>query len=107
MFLYNKNIFKHRWCVQTDAELSKCNDIRRAAYSRDIRPEIACVQKKDCINEVAKENADITVLDGPLYKNAKEEKLKPIVYEEFPADSVKVAVVDPSLSQEAIQTAPM
>lgn len=42
----------HRLCVKSDVELRKCEIMRKAAYSRDIRPAIMCVQSAECIKSV-------------------------------------------------------
>lgn len=41
-----------RLCVKTDVELRKCEVMRKAAYSRDIRPAFMCVLSDDCIKSV-------------------------------------------------------
>lgn len=94
-------------CVQTEAEMKKCDTMRRAAYSRDIRPEIECVQEKDCIVAVKEDKADMVAVHANNYKEAREDKLKPIVYEGYGPNNVYVAVVDPTLTKDNIQNMPM
>lgn len=56
-----------RFCVVSDLEMSKCRDFARSAFSRDIRPEFACVQKAnlhDCLKTIKDGGADIITLDG-------------------------------------------
>ncbi|XP_013098975.2 transferrin-like [Stomoxys calcitrans] len=100
-------IRKMRMCVQTDIELQKCNGMRRAAYSRDIRPEMECVQQKECIQAVQENKADMTAVKAKQYKLARNNKLQPVVYEKFGENDVFVAVVDPALSQEKLKNTPI
>nr|AIA24538.1 transferrin 1 [Bactrocera dorsalis] len=93
-------IRKMRLCVRTPLELAKCDSMRRAAYSRDIRPELECVQDQDCLNAVENKNADLVVVPGSQYVDARQEKLKPVVYESYGPDNVYVAVVEPSVSKD-------
>lgn len=39
--------------MKTDVEMRKCEVMRKAAYSRDIRPAFMCVQSDDCIKSVS------------------------------------------------------
>jgi len=99
-------IRKMKMCVQTDTELSKCNTMHRAAYARDIRPEIECVQEKDCIKSVKDGKSDLVAVRATNYKEARDDKLKPIVYETYAIGDVYVAVVEPSASKN-VQTLPI
>lgn len=99
-------IRKLRLCVHSSIELAKCDSMRRATYSRDIRPELECVQDQDCLNAVESNNADLVVVPGNQYVDARQEKLKPIVYESYGPDNVYVAVVEPSVSKD-LQKLPM
>lgn len=92
-----------RMCIQTDIEMKKCDDMRRAAYSRDIRPEIECFQDKDCILAVRDGKADLLAVRAKNYKDARVSKLKPIIYENYGPNNVYVAVVDPALSRNDIE----
>lgn len=94
-------------CTQTDTEMQKCDTMRRAAYSRDIRPEMECVQEKDCILAVKDGKADMVAVHANNYKEARDVKLKPVVYEAYNETDVYVAVVEPSLTKENLQTMPM
>ena len=94
-------------CVQTDVEMQKCDTMSRAAYSRDIRPEIECVQEKDCILAVKDNKADMVAVAAQNYKEARDGKLKPIVYESYGPNNVYVAVVDSALTKENLQSMPM
>lgn len=38
--------------MKTDVEMKKCEVMRKAAYSRDIRPAFMCVLSADCIKSV-------------------------------------------------------
>lgn len=92
-------------CVQTETEVSKCDTMRRAAYSRDIRPELECVQERDCLEALKSNKADLAAVHANNYKEARDWKLKPIVYESY--SDVYVVVVDPQTTQDIIMTAPM
>lgn len=94
-------------CTQTDVEMQKCDTMRRAAYSRDIRPEMECVQERDCILAVKDKKADMVAVKANNYKEARDAKLKPIVYEAYDQNDVYVAVVEPTLTKDNLQTMPM
>ncbi|XP_005179570.1 transferrin [Musca domestica] len=96
------DIRKMIMCVQTDIELEKCNAMRRAAYSRDIRPEMECVEKEDCISAVKEGKADVTAVKAKLNKEARGNGLEAIVYENYAENDVYVAVVEPALSREKL-----
>ncbi|KNC25845.1 hypothetical protein FF38_08124 [Lucilia cuprina] len=100
-------IRKMKMCAQTDAEMKKCDTMSRAAYSRDIRPEIECVQEKDCIIAVKEGKADMVAVHASNYKEAREDKLKPIVYESYGPNNVYVAVVETSLTKDNLQNMPI
>nr|Q26643.1 RecName: Full=Transferrin; Flags: Precursor [Sarcophaga peregrina]BAA06067.1 transferrin precursor [Sarcophaga peregrina] len=100
-------IRKMKMCVQTDVEMQKCDTMRRAAYSREIRPEIECVQEKDCILAVKDNKADMVAVPAQNYKEARDGKLKPIVYESYGPNNVYVAVVDSALTKENLQSMPI
>ncbi|XP_061398563.1 uncharacterized protein LOC133334286 [Musca vetustissima] len=100
-------IRKMKMCVQTDMEMQKCDTMRRAAYSRDIRPEIECVQERDCIYALKDKKADMVAVRARNYKDARDVKLKPIVYEGYGQNDVYVAVVEPSLTKDNLQNLPV
>ncbi|XP_037937100.1 transferrin-like [Teleopsis dalmanni] len=96
-------IRKIRLCAKNDVEMSKCEAMSRAAYSRDVRPEIECVQESDCMMAVKDNKADVVPVPGPHYKDARYLKLEPIVYESYGDNNVYVAVVDPSISKADLE----
>lgn len=96
-----------RMCVQSDIELQKCNSMRRAAYARDIRPEMECVQEKDCILAVRDGKADMLAVRAKQYHQANDSKLQPVVYEDYAENDVYVAIVDPALPKEKLEKAPL
>lgn len=100
-------IRKMKMCVQTETEYNKCETLRRAAYSRDIRPELECVQEKDCVIAVKEGKADLAAIHANNYKVARNDKLKPVVYESYGENDVYVAVVEPTLTHQNLQTMPM
>ncbi|XP_017156518.1 transferrin [Drosophila miranda] len=96
-------IRKIRLCVQQDAEFSKCEALHRAAYARDARPELECVQAADCVEALGKDKADLVILPAASYADARQHKLQPIVYEQLSDEDILVAVAPPTLSREALQ----
>nr|AAM46784.3 transferrin [Glossina morsitans morsitans] len=100
-------IRKMKMCVQTETEYNKCETLRRAAYSRDIRPELECVQEKDCVIAVKEGKADLAAIHANNYKVARNDKLKPVVYESYGENDVYVAVVEPTLTHQNLQTMPI
>lgn len=100
-------IRKLRLCTQTDTEFSKCQALHRAAYARDARPELECVQSTDCIEALATNKADMLVAAAANYADAREHKLLPLVYEQLDTNELLVAVAPPTLNRDALQKAPM
>lgn len=100
-------IRKLRLCVQRDTEFSKCEALHRAAYARDARPELECVQSTDCVDALANGQADMWIAPASKYADARQQKLLPLVYEQLPAEQVLVAVAPPTLNRDALQKAPM
>jgi ABC-type amino acid transport substrate-binding protein len=98
---------KIRLCVSQDIEMKKCKTMLRAAYSRDIRPELECVMSDDCVKAVKDNKADATVVDPNLAKNAREQHLVPVVYETIMDANLYVVVVDSSLSKDVIAKSPV
>ncbi|XP_053678924.1 transferrin [Anopheles nili] len=69
-----------RVCVASEAERQKCEVLRQAAYSRDIRPALQCVLRGDdaCVAAVRDgSDADATVLRQPSVL------LTPVMWETF------------------------
>lgn len=55
-----------QFCVTSDIEMSKCNDLKQSAYSRDIRPGFECIKKsslEECFSAIQKKKADIVSTD--------------------------------------------
>ena len=44
--------------------MAKCEALKAAAYSRDIRPSLSCVKSSNCIDTVEKQAAELVVLDA-------------------------------------------
>uniref|UniRef100_A0A182W5Q6 Transferrin n=1 Tax=Anopheles minimus TaxID=112268 RepID=A0A182W5Q6_9DIPT len=91
-----------RLCVVSEDERQKCELMRQAAYSRDIRPALQCVLKTvdACVASVRDGNdADVVVLRQP---NA---HLKPLMWETY--DDVMVAVADKTITRERLQSGPV
>ncbi|EDW07176.1 transferrin [Drosophila mojavensis] len=100
-------IRKLRLCAQRDAEFSKCQALHRAAYARDARPELECVQSTDCIEALANNKADMLVATAASYADAREHKLLPLVFEKLRPEELLVAVAPPTLSRDDLQKAPI
>ncbi|KAH8409163.1 hypothetical protein KR009_009605, partial [Drosophila setifemur] len=98
-------IRKIRLCAQGDAEFAKCVALQQAAYSRDARPELECIQSTDCVVSLTKKEADLAVVPASGYADARRNSLLPVVYEQRDQDDVLVAVADPTLSRDALQKA--
>lgn len=92
-------------CVKDNIEMNKCDTLRRAAYSRDIRPEFECIQDPDCITAVQTKKATMAIADAGDYTKARKASLEPLVYEK--RDNYMVVVVDPSLNKEKLEKLPV
>lgn len=56
-----------RWCVITDTAHHKCQHLKHAAFSRDIRPEFDCVRESSiekCLQTIRDGGADIITVDA-------------------------------------------
>lgn len=92
-------------CVKNNEEMDKCQAMKRAAFSRDIRPEFECIQNPDCVKAVQEKKATMTILDAADYAKARKASLEPLVYEK--RDNYMVVVVDPSLNKEKMEKMPV
>ncbi|KAL6468368.1 hypothetical protein MHYP_G00240450 [Metynnis hypsauchen] len=77
---------KIRWCLKSDQELKKCNDLAKKA------PELLCVKRDgtdDCIKAIKEGAADAITLDGgDIYKaGLTHYDLHPIIAENYGDDS--------------------
>ncbi|XP_012288841.1 transferrin isoform X2 [Orussus abietinus] len=84
-----------RWCVSSEAALSKCRALARAAFSRDARPRFDCIREKneeECLKIVRDDGADLTILDGGSVGNAMNKfNAKPIIAEKYGEGSTKMS----------------
>lgn len=96
---------KIRFCVSSAIELKKCEVLKRAAYSRDIRPEIMCLEKgkQECIAAIKNNEADIIAVHPDDYKNARDSQLKIVLYETLDPSDVYIVVAPKNIEQEAIR----
>ncbi|XP_014287394.1 transferrin [Halyomorpha halys] len=95
-----------RICVKTDTEMAKCEALKAAAYSRDIRPSLSCVQSANCIVSVEKKEAELVVLDPHVAIDAeKNHNLKPLLNEQYNKEDSQeiVAVVKKGSPMGSIQ----
>lgn len=90
-----------RFCVSSDVELRKCKWLKQAAYSRDIRPQLECVEKgrEACLDAVVSGKAEVVVVPPNLNKQAEEKGLTQILTEKFEEKDLYVALVDENLSE--------
>ncbi|XP_053664953.1 transferrin [Anopheles marshallii] len=91
-----------RLCVVSEDERQKCDLMRQAAYSRDIRPALQCVLKTvdACVAAVRDgTDADVVVLRQP------NGQLKPLLWETY--DDVMVAVADKTITKERLHDGPV
>nr|AAD02419.1 transferrin [Riptortus clavatus] len=72
-----------RICTKTAKELEKCELLKKAAYSRDIRPSLACVKKDDCVKAVGAKEAELVVLDPHQAIQAEKNHLIPLLNEQY------------------------
>ncbi|XP_055585665.1 transferrin [Uranotaenia lowii] len=101
--------YKVKLCVNNELELQKCEVLRKAAFSRDIRPEIQCVLKANegCVGAVERGDADVVVLKGEQQHGASAGALKPILFEKYDESDVMVAVADKGISRDELLKAPI
>uniref|UniRef100_A0A182MQL1 Transferrin n=1 Tax=Anopheles culicifacies TaxID=139723 RepID=A0A182MQL1_9DIPT len=88
-----------RLCVVSEDERQKCELMRQAAYSRDIRPALQCVLKTvdACVDAVRDgTQADVVVL------RQSNVQLKPLMWETY--DDVMVAIADKTITRERLQS---
>ncbi|XP_055911965.1 transferrin [Eupeodes corollae] len=100
-------INKIRLCVSQDIEMKKCKAMLRAAYSRDIRPELECVLSDDCVKAVKDSKADAAVIKPGQVQTARDQHLQPLAYETILENNLYVVVVDPSLSKDILTKSPV
>lgn len=85
---------KIKLCVTSNEEMKKCDTMKRAAYSRDVRPELECVlkSKDECVKAVKESAADVVIVKPDDYHTAKDAQLKVALYEIYDHEDVYVAV---------------
>ncbi|KAK0169137.1 hypothetical protein PV327_002883 [Microctonus hyperodae] len=76
-----------RWCVWNVESLEKCRALASAAHSRDARPKLDCIKKKDqnaCMIALKNKDVDLIMLDGGSVKKAIDDfNAKPIMAENY------------------------
>lgn len=99
---------KIKLCVTSQVEMDKCDVMRRAAYSRDVRPEIQCMLKGSrdaCVSAVQDGSADVVVLKGEDQHTTGD--LKAILFEKYAEEDVMVAIVDKDINRDQLAKAPL
>ncbi|XP_053682480.1 transferrin [Sabethes cyaneus] len=101
--------YKIKLCVTSELEQEKCEVMRKAAYSRDVRPEIECILKgkNACVPAVQHGEADVVVLKGEDQTFENVEGLKPILFEKYDEDDVMVAIADQGVTRDQLLKAPL
>lgn len=96
-----------RFCVSSEVELRKCKWLKQAAYSRDIRPQLECVQKgqEACLDAVASGKAEVVVVPPNINKQAQEKGLLQILTEKYDENDLYVALVDENLTEDEARSA--
>lgn len=81
-------------CVDTMPALDKCNVMKMAAFSRDVRPIFEChlKSKQECINQVGTGEMDTVVLTAMDIPEGKRHQLTPVLYEQFCDEDKMVAL---------------
>ncbi|XP_064601903.1 melanotransferrin-like [Liolophura sinensis] len=76
-----------RWCVLSEEEKEKCEDMLMAFRAKDLEPDLDCVLgggTEDCVRMIRYGDADMMTLDaGDLYHAGKEHGLVPIAQEDY------------------------
>lgn len=117
-----------RLCISTEVEQRKCQLLKQAAFSRDIRPVFECVLIVDCLKAVSSQklfsphtfiphivyyikvqenNADATVVPPKDFQRARRYNMQPVVYEELDDKNTYCALVDRNIDQSVLTKAPM
>ncbi|XP_063705234.1 transferrin [Culicoides brevitarsis] len=92
-----------RFCVSSEVEMRKCKWLKQAAYSRDIRPQLECVEKgrEACLEAVSNGKAEVVVVPPSLSKQADEKNLLQVLSEKFD-DDYFVALVDTDFGESDV-----
>lgn len=71
--------------------LQKCRDLSRAAFSRNVRPRVDCVEDRNvesCFQTIRDNAADVITVDAALTERAKTKyNLRPIIAEKYNSSS--------------------
>lgn len=75
-----------KFCVVSDRELVKCNNMQSAFRTNMLKPELNCIKAQstvDCMSRIKNSHADIAVLDAAdVYAGGKQFGLEPILAEQ-------------------------
>ncbi|XP_055551682.1 transferrin [Wyeomyia smithii] len=101
--------YKIKLCVASELEQEKCEVMRKAAYSRDVRPEFECVLKgkNACVAAVQRGEADAVVLKGEEQTIDNVDGLKPILFEKYDDGDVMVAIADQGITRDQLLKSPL
>lgn len=74
-----------RFCVSDEVSFRKCKWLKRAAYSRDLRPQLECILKDsvNCIQATANGKTDAVVLANKAIQDAENKGLLQLLTEVF------------------------
>lgn len=76
-----------RWCVISDYEMQKCENMIMAFSAKNLKPDLNCVKGtsvQDCIKRIDNGDADLITLDAAdIYTAGKDHNLVPIAAEDY------------------------
>jgi len=76
-----------RWCVISDMEMSKCEDMIMAFAAKALKPDLNCIQGRsvrDCMERIRMGDADMITLDAAdVYVAGRTYNLVPIAAEDY------------------------
>ncbi|XP_005179554.1 transferrin [Musca domestica] len=100
----------YRLCTYKEVDHEKCLHTVEEAKKNVINLELECVHKNnrsECIEAVRYGSSDLTVLTGHGYREARRERLRPILFAREDNSSLSIAVVPRSITLVDLQEAPI
>nr|AQM58443.1 venom transferrin-like protein 1 [Pristhesancus plagipennis] len=85
-----------RFCVTNNKEMEKCEELKIVSFSRDIRPKLGCVLKKnfaECMDAIINKNAEVYVADAQDAIIAEQKyNMKALINEQYNNENKQVLV---------------